>query len=728
MGSGMPIAPSPLDLNAAELGLASVATRGGEREIDLVVPDIHCAGCIARIERALSSLPDVTEARVNLTLKRVRVRWRAGPPPPVMETLAGLGFNAHAPAADLSADDPARGELLRALAVAGFGAMNIMLLSVSVWSGADAGTRQLFHWLSALIALPTLAYSGRVFFHSAWRVLRRGQTNMDVPISVGVLTAFALSLYETLTHGPHAYFDAAVTLLFFLLIGRTLDHLMRTRARSAVLGLARLAARGATIVTDGARVYRPIEQIEPGMVLLIAAGERVPVNARVLSGASDADISLLTGESAPVTLKPGDALFAGTLNLTGPLTVEATAAVRDSFLAEMMRMMEAAESGRSVYRRIADRAARLYAPVVHLAALATLIGWWSANGDFHHAVTVAVAVLIITCPCALGLAVPMVHVAAARRLFSNGVMVKDGAALERLAEIDAVIFDKTGTLTLDALAVIACEAHTTEACSLASALAAHSRHPYACAIARHVPPAAVHFDALREEAGAGVEGRLDGATYRLGRRLWACGDTDTADEGGVVFARNGVVLARYLFTATLRPEAAAAIAALKRAGLGVEMLSGDHAAVVTSLGTSLDIPSQARVTPAGKAAYVARGNGVGAKALMVGDGLNDGPALLAAHVSMAPASAADVGRNAADFVFLRPSLMAVPDTIRIARHAAALVRQNMALAVIYNIIAVPIAVAGYVTPLIAAIAMSGSSILVVANALRLGAGVPARAL
>ena len=189
MGSGMPIAPSPLDLNAAELGLASVATRGGEREIDLVVPDIHCAGCIARIERALSSLPDVTEARVNLTLKRVRVRWRAGSPPPVMETLAGLGFNAHAPAADLSADDPARGELLRALAVAGFGAMNIMLLSVSVWSGADAGTRQLFHWLSALIALPTIAYSGQPFFRSAWSALRKGRTNMDVPISIGVTIA-----------------------------------------------------------------------------------------------------------------------------------------------------------------------------------------------------------------------------------------------------------------------------------------------------------------------------------------------------------------------------------------------------------------------------------------------------------------------------------------------------------------------------------------------------------
>lgn len=716
------------DRAAAELALASVPAGTAERQVDLVVPEIRCAGCIARIERALSTLAGVTHARVNLSSKRVRVRWRAGSLPPVLETLTGLGFSAHAPELDYGGDDPLRGELLRALAVAGFAAMNIMLLSVSVWSGADVATRQIFHWLSALIALPTLAYSGRVFFRSAWRVLKHGQTNMDVPISIGVLTAFALSLYETITHGPHAYFDAAVTLLFFLLIGRTLDHLMRARARTAVRGLASLAARGATIVAaDGTRAYRPIDDIAPGMVLLIAAGERVPVNARVLSGASDADISLLTGESAPVTLKPGDDLFAGTLNLSGPLTVEATAAAKDSFLAEMMAMMEAAESGRSLYRRIADRAARLYAPVVHLAALATLIGWWSANGDFHHAVTVAVAVLIITCPCALGLAVPMVHVAAARRLFGSGVMIKDGAALERLAEINAVIFDKTGTLTLDAPTITACEASTLDAPGLAAALAAHSAHPYARAVAAHVALAKVSFDAMREEAGAGIEARLNGALYRLGRCAWACGEGEALDDSGVVFARDGQVLARYAFIAALRPDTARAIEELKRDGLSVEMLSGDHAAPVASLAALLEIPSHARVTPAEKAAYIAGRADVGDKVLMVGDGLNDGLALVAAHASMAPASAADVGRNAADFVFLRPSLLAVPETVRVARRAAALVRQNMVLAVVYNMIAVPIAVAGYVTPLIAAIAMSLSSILVVANALRLGVGRAAKA-
>lgn len=732
MVSGMLIAPSPretasalhgADRAAGELLLASTATATGERQIELVVPEIHCGGCIARIERALTQLPSVTEARVNLSTKRVRVRWRDASPPPVIETLHGLGFSAYAGDEAQGGRDPVQGELIRALAVAAFGTMNIMLLSVSVWSGADAGTRQLFHWLSAAIALPTLAYAGQVFFRSAWRALRRGQTNMDVPISIGVLTAFALSLYETATHGPHAYFDAAVTLLFFLLIGRTLDHLMRERARTAVRGLARLAARGATIIgIDGERAYRPIADIRPGMRLLIAAGERAPVNAHVLSGASEADLSLLTGESAPVTIGPGDDLFAGALNLSGPLVVEATASVNDSFLADMMRMMEAAEAGRSLYRRIADRAARLYAPVVHLTALATLISWWSLGGDFHHAVTVAVAVLIITCPCALGLAVPMVHVAAARRLFAHGIMVKDGAALERLAEIDTVFFDKTGTLTLPEPVLTSRDGVDAKTFDLAAALGAHSTHPYARAIARTAPHAAVAFEAIREEAGAGVEARQNGALYRLGRPSWGSGGAMNADDNAVVLTRDGEVIARYVFSAALRPDAGAAIERLKADRLAVEIISGDHAAPVESLARELGLPAQARATPGAKADYIAQRTAAGAKILMLGDGLNDAPALIAAHVSMAPASAADVGRNAADFVFLRESLMAVPEAFHTARRAAQLVHQNMALAILYNIIAVPIAIAGYVTPLIAAIAMSLSSILVVANALRIGGG------
>ena len=348
---------------------------------------------------------------------------------------------------------------------------------------------------------------------------------MDVPISIGVLLAFALSLYETIHRGPHAYFDASITLLFFLLIGRTLDHVMRERARAAVQGLARLAGRGALVIgADGGPTYLPLNEIEPGMTILLAAGERVPVDGRVLSGQSDLDCSLVSGESAPQPVCVGSMLQAGTLNLTGPLAIAATAAAKDSFLAEMLQMMEAAKSGRSAYRRISDRASRLYAPVVHLSAAATFIGWVAATGDVHRALTVAIAVLIITCPCALGLAVPMVQVVAARRLFERGIMVKDGGALERLAEVETVIFDKTGTLTIGAPRLVGGGPIDPDALALAAAIASYSRHPYSVALAaaglaRAGAPIAP--DRVSEYPGSGLEALLGTAVYRLGRPEWA---------------------------------------------------------------------------------------------------------------------------------------------------------------------------------------------------------------
>ena len=431
-----------------ELLLASRVVGENLRQSDLSVPAMHCGGCIQTIERALGGLPGVEHARVNLSTRRVTIRWRGEMPPPVIAALKAVGYEAHLDDFGAEEKDVVLRELVWALAVAGFAASNIMMLSVGVWSGADAAARDAFHWISAMIALPALVYSGRVFFRSAWMALRHGRTNMDVPISIGVLLAFGMSVYETAHHGPHAYFDAATSLLFFLLIGRTLDHMMRERARAAVKGLARLAARGALVLQpDGTHRYLPVNEIRPGMTILLAAGERVPVDARVAAGRSELDCALVSGESLPKPVAEGSLLQAGTLNLSAPLTIVATAAAADSFLAEMTRMMEAAEAGRSTYRRIADRAARLYAPVIHLTALLTFAGWMIASGDAHRAVTIAIAVLIITCPCALGLAVPMVQVVAARRLFEHGIMIKDGGALERLAEADHVIFDKTGTLT-----------------------------------------------------------------------------------------------------------------------------------------------------------------------------------------------------------------------------------------------------------------------------------------
>jgi len=710
--------------SAEEILLASQSARDGLRRTDLSVPDMHCGGCLQKVERALAKLDGVAEARVNLSARRVAVLWRGDAPPPMISALSEIGYGAHLYEMGAERSDPVLSELLRALAVAGFAASNIMLLSVSIWAGAEGPTRDLFHWISALIALPALAYSGQVFFRSAWRALRHGQTNMDVPISIGVGLAFGMSLYETFQHGPHAYFDAAVSLLFFLLIGRTLDHVMRERARQAVSGLARLAARGAHVLgSDGTTIYLPVDEIEPGMTLLLAAGERVPVDGRVIKGRSELDRSLVSGESAPQQAAEGTELQAGILNLTGPLTIVATAAAKDSFLAEMIAMMEAAESGRSAYRRIADRAARLYAPVVHVTAFLTFVGWMIATGDAHRAITIAIAVLIVTCPCALGLAVPMVHVVAARRLFEFGIMIKDGGALERLANIDTVVFDKTGTLTAGRPHLETRSDVDGDKLQLAAGLAAHSRHPYSQAVAALAGARAnIAFDAISEHAGAGLEAHLGDTVYRLGRPDWACAGNAATREATVVLSENGACVAAFHLADQLRAGAREAVAELKQAGLRLEILSGDNPVRVGEVAGELDLPCIASARPADKVSHIGELKGTGHSVLMVGDGINDAPALRAADVSMAPSSAADIGRNAADLVFLRDSLLAVPQAAAVAREAAHLVRQNFALAIGYNVIAIPVAVLGQVTPLVAAIAMSASSVIVVANALRLGLG------
>ncbi|MFI5408514.1 cation-translocating P-type ATPase [Kaistia sp. UC242_56] len=704
-----------------ELRLASRDLGDGLRQIDLAVPDMHCADCIRKVERGLAALPGVTQARVNFSTRRASVTWR-GEVPPLIETLSGLGYPSHLYDTAEAASDPQLNQLIRALAVAGFSSMNIMLLSVSVWSGAGPETRQAFHWISALLALPALFYSGLVFFRSAWNALQHGRTNMDVPISIGISLAFGISVYETFQNGAHAYFDAATSLVFFLLIGRTLDHMMRERARQAVSGLVRLAPRGATVLgADGRSDYLPVAEIEPGMTLLVAAGDRVPVDGTVSSGASELDCSVVSGESLPQPVEAGSALKAGMLNLTGGLVVTATARAQDSFLAEMVRLMEAAEGGKARYRRLADRASQLYSPVVHATALLTLVGWVAATGDWHRSITIAIAVLIITCPCALGLAVPIVQVMAARRLFENGVMVKDGSAMERLVEIDTVAFDKTGTLTRGKLQLIDAERIEPAHAAIAAAMAAFSNHPVSRAIAARFGGGDVPFERLTEIPGHGVEAALSGRTYRLGRAEWAL--DEPGETSGTVLSVDGRCLAAFACTDELRPDARPAVQALRQAGLRTLILSGDRMEPVQATAAELGIDDvTAAALPADKVARVRALAAEGRKTLMVGDGLNDAPVLTAAHVSMAPASAADIGRNAADFVFLRDSLKAVPLAYRVSIEAGRLIRQNFGLAIAYNLIALPVAIAGFVTPLIAALAMSLSSILVVANALRLKAG------
>ncbi|MBB4093272.1 cadmium-translocating P-type ATPase [Ochrobactrum pecoris] len=711
-----------------EMQIASRPLGDGLRQLDLSVPGVHCGLCIKNIEETLGRIAGVAYVRVNLTARRVTVRWKDGETPPdVVDPLRRLGYEAHI--FDMAQDkDPTFTRLLIALGVAAFASSNVMLLSVAVWSGADAATRDMFHWISGLIALPTLIYSGRIFYVSAWNALRARRVNMDVPIALAITLAFGMSVYETLHHGQHAYFDASVTLLFFLLIGRTLDYMMRARARSAVRGLAQLGSRGAVVIGENdERNYLPVNEIRPGMRIILAAGERVPVDAKVEEGRSELDCAIASGESDAVPVGPGSDIRAGTLNLSTPLIIRATAEAKDSFLAEMVRLMDVAEGGRAYYRRLADRASELYVPMVHTIAFAAFVGWMIyTGGDWYRSIYIAICTLIITCPCALALAVPIVQVVAARRLFENGIMIKDGSAMERMAEVDTAIFDKTGTLTLGQPRLINVDAIDPHNLEIAAELSLYSRHPLSRALALFsgAKPMTA-FTRIEEVPGAGIEAELNGSIYRLGKRDWA-DDTDAmphVDGPETCLSIDGKLVESFHFEDQPREDAAGAISTLKRNGLKLGIISGDRLPAVQKLAGYLGVDDyRGAVLPADKSELVQKLSTEGRKVLMVGDGLNDAPALVAAHVSMAPATAADIGRNAADFVFLRESLSAVPLAFAVSKEAGRLISQNFALSIGYNIIAVPIAIFGYVTPLVAALSMSLSSIVVVSNALRLQAG------
>ncbi len=690
--------------------------------LHLMVEGLHCAACVWLIEKVLSREPDVVSARLNMTTRRLVVRWRgeAARAGGLVAAVTALGYGLlpFDPALVASADQRRNRELLRAMAVAGFAAGNVMLLSVSVWAGHFQGmgpaTRDLLHWLSALIALPAIAYAGVPFYRSALTALRAGRVNMDVPISVAVILAAGMSLSETLRGGPHAYFDSAVTLLFFLLVGRYLDGRARGRARSAAERLLAMNATAVTVIdSSGGRRTVPPAEVRQGMIALVAAGERIAVDGRVAEGTSDVDNSLVSGESVPVAAAPESRVFAGTLNLTAPLRITVTAVGEDTLLAEIVRLMEAAEQGRARYVGLADRVARLYAPVVHGLALVTFLGWLAAGMEWQQALLVAVAVLIVTCPCALALAVPVVQVIASGRLLGRGILIKSGTALERLAAVERVVFDKTGTLTLGRPELTGTHAHGDLA--LAASLAAASKHPLARALASSSAPA----PGVREEPGRGLRLETPEGEVRLGSREWCGIADDGADRGPEMWltgpGRDPVCFA---FTDRLRADAAAVVETLGRMGMEVSILSGDRAATVSAVAEQVGITHwRAGRTPEDKCAELAA---MGRKVLMVGDGLNDAPALAAAHASLSPATAIDVSQAAADVVFQGDLLEPVVEAITVARRADRLVRQNFALAFLYNGVTIPLAVLGLVTPLLAALAMSASSLVVIGNALRLG--------
>lgn len=700
---------------------------GREPILELLVQGARCAACLGKIERETAAIPGVASARLNLTTGKLTVAFHGlstANPGAVVTGLDTLGYPAtpYDPGQAAEAVDREGRRLVLCLAVAAFGAMNTMMFSVPLWAGLfgqelGPATRVVMQWWSALIATPCALYAGRPFFESAWRSLKKRRANMDVPISIGVLLTLGISFSETLLRGRDAYFDAAVSLLFLLLIGRWLDHQLKLRARSAASDLLALQAPAATVVgDDDVERRRPISEVEVGDILIVRPGERIPVDALVQSGSSELDNALLTGETAPVPLRPGHVCRAGALNLSGVVRLQALARCEDSAVAAIARLVETGAQSKSTYVQLADRAASVYVPVVHTAALLTFAGGWIVGLGPREALLRAVAVLIITCPCALGLAVPAVQISASARLFRRGVLVKSGAALERLAEVDHVVFDKTGVLTEGRPRLLDAPASTI---ALAAPLARASAHPLSKALAAEAGPGP-HANEVIEHPGLGVEGVIDGRRARLGRAEFV-GVAGRANlETELWFAFEGETKIRFRFSDRLRPDAAETVAALTARGLTVEILSGDGPFPVAMAAEGAGIPAwRGGLTPIEKAQAVAAQQAKGRRVLMVGDGLNDAAALARADAAMAPGAALDASQNAADLVFSGEALGAVVDAIDVARQARRRALENFGFAALYNLIAAPAAMLGLVNPFLAALAMSGSSLAVTLNALRL---------
>lgn len=701
----------------------------GLHHLALAVEGVHCAGCIQKIETALHKETYIQHARLNFSTRRLNITWKGLPQSAdqIYDILSALGYKS-IPFDSLSVARHHEKEakfLLLCLGVAGFAAGNIMLVSFALWT-TDAATmgvamRDFLHWISALIAIPAIAFAGRPFFNSAWQALKSRRTNMDVPISVGLILTTSMSLFELVTHGEHTYFDSAVMLMFFLLIGRYLDYLARASARSAADDLLGMMSGTVTVLVDNQPQTILIRDIQENHVLLIAAGEHIPADGIIMAGASEMDTSLVTGESLPCAMSSGDSVASGYLNLSAPLTIRALRSPEDSQIGNMIRLMEKAEQSQARYVRIADKVARHYTPVVHFLALLAFLGWLGVGHiPWQDALLIAATVLIITCPCALALAVPVVQVLAVGTLMKRGIMVRSGDVLEKLDQIDTIIMDKTGTLTQGAPVLINRYDIPPDVFRLAASLAAHSRHPLSQALLRAYSGDLVDLS-VDEDPGHGLRASFNDSDLRLGRRSWVTKQIlpEHPDSMEIVFSIDGNNPVIFLFRDSLREDANTVIATLKDKGYRLILLSGDRPDIVETIARALGIEEyEGNLSPADKYKKLESLQQQGHKVMMVGDGINDAPVLAGAEVSVSPASGIDIARNAASVVFNGSRLQPLITLIHTGRRSQAIVRQNFLMTIIYNLIAIPLALAGYVTPLIAAVAMSVSSLAVTINAFR----------
>ncbi|MBS0376366.1 MAG: cadmium-translocating P-type ATPase [Proteobacteria bacterium] len=714
----------------AEVQEPLLARDGELCTVNLLIEGLRCAACSWLIGESLGRLPGVVRAAVNPATARAQVAFRPADIGlgALLRSIAALGYRPHVLGATdtLAVATRERRAALKRLAVAGFGMMQVMMIATALYVGAidgmDPVIREYLRIISLVVTAPVLAYAGRPFFAGAWSSLRARHLGMDVPVATGIALAFVASAWNTFRHAGEVYFDSVVMFIFLLLLGRYVEMLARHRAGSTAEALLRLVPATARRLAGGAEERVPVATLRRGDRVVVPAGECFPADGRVAAGNTEADESLLSGESLPVTKVTGAAVVAGALNCGAPVEVEITAVGQSTVLAGIVRLLERAQTERPRIARLADRAASWFVTRVLVGAALVAAAWLAI--DPSRAFEATLAVLVVTCPCALSLATPTAITAATATLARAGLLVTHPDALEALAAADTVLFDKTGTLTLGQPRLERVDAAAGErerALALAAALERSSAHPLAQAFAGIAAPAASEVSV---HAGAGLEGTVAGERYRIGTAEFVAGLAGPrvagGDGSGIHLGGRRGWLARFEVADALRPGAREMVRELGALGLTPQIASGDHPDAVARAAAALGIGAwDARLLPADKLALLERLRGAGGRVLAVGDGINDAPILRAASVSLALGTGSALAQANAGLVALRGDLATLPLAVRTARRTTAVIRQNLAWSAAYNVLALPVAALGWVPPWLAAVGMSASSLLVVLNALRL---------
>lgn len=735
-----------------------VAKLSKTREITLISEAIHCAACIWLIEHTLARIDSVKMAKVNFTNKQIKIRWDNDKInlSELVKILNDIGYDASPYDASESeaAFRKANRDLLYRLGYAGFAMMNVMWIAIALYAGADEDPqfRSYFHWVSFVIATTVILYSAKPFFMGAVRSLRAKTVGMDVSISLGILTTYFYSFWVTVDvdHSGDVYFDTMVDFVFLLLIGRYLEAIYKNKAIDSTKRLMQLQPKIARQQTEQGIEVVPVRKLVAGNVVLVKPGDKIPVDGVLLSGAGNIDESMLTGESKEIRKKTGDRVYAGTHNLDGALTVEVVAILQNTSLGKIVNMVEEAQGSKAPIQRIAERIMPWFVSIVLVLATLSFV-YWILAADLEVAMIAATSVLIITCPCAFGLATPMATAVASGVSASHGILIRNGAVLEVLNSIDHFVFDKTGTLTKGQMALssyhLAKSVNEQKLLSAVLAVEKNSEHSLAKALCSHLAEnfkldsklEAINFTA---HAGKGLSADVfqDGIknSLQIGSLSWVTGFVKDIPENflllaennaklsqtAVWVAKNGRIVAIFFLEDELRDGAVELIARLHERGKKITILSGDRQLVAESVADKLTsvengINVIAEVLPEDKYDKIKQLQEAGEKVAMIGDGINDAPALVCADVSFALGSGTDVSMDSSDIVILNSKLLSIDTAIDLSARTLKTIHQNIASSIVYNIIFVPLAMAAMMTPLIAAITMPLSSILVIGNAARI---------